>query len=148
MAFSLSGGSSGAGKRRFGTSSAVLSEINVVPLVDVVLVLLIVFMLTAQVMEFGLEINVPKTRDVRDSAEELPVVQIKKSGLMYLNDQKINIHDIPKEVARRFNGAKKVYVRADKDGIFDPVVQVISELGRAGITPLIVTQSDQPSGKR
>jgi biopolymer transport protein ExbD len=148
MAFSFNGGSNGVGRRRFGGSSAVLSEINIVPLVDVVLVLLIIFMLTAQVMEFGLEINVPKTRDVRDTAEALPVINIKKSGTMYLNDTPVNIHDIPKEVARRFKGAKKVYVRADKDGIFDPVVQVISELGRAGLTPLIVTQSDQTAGKR
>jgi biopolymer transport protein ExbD len=148
MAFSFSGGSSGLGRRRFGSSGAVISEINIVPLVDVVLVLLVIFMLTAQVMEFGLEINVPKTRDVRDSAEELPVVNIKKSGTVFLNDKEVNIHEIPAQVAKRFKGTKKVYVRADKDGIFDPVVQVISELGRAGLTPLIVTQSDTPSGKR
>ena len=49
------------GRRRFGAGNGALSEINIVPLVDVVLVLLIIFMLTAHVMEFGLEINVPKT---------------------------------------------------------------------------------------
>ena len=51
---------------------------------------------------------------------------------MYLNEKPVNIHEIPEEVARRFKSAKKVYVRADKDTIFDPVAQVISELGRGG----------------
>ncbi len=69
MAFSV--GSSGAGGRRIGamrrTSMGTMSEINIVPLVDVVLVLLIIFMLTAHVMEFGLEINVPEVKQVSNT---------------------------------------------------------------------------------
>ncbi len=73
MAFSMNGSNNGGfGRSRFrGTGT--LSEINVVPLVDVVLVLLIIFMLTAHVMEFGMEIDVPKTKLARDTAQELPV---------------------------------------------------------------------------
>ena len=71
MAFST-GSSSGRGRRRLST----LSEINVVPLVDVVLVLLIIFMLTAQVMEFGLEIEVPKVKQRDTSAQEHPVLAV------------------------------------------------------------------------
>ena len=59
-----------------------LSEINVTPFVDVMLVLLIIFMLTAHVMEFGIEVDVPKTRAVEDSAKELPVVNITKDGTL------------------------------------------------------------------
>jgi biopolymer transport protein ExbD len=80
MALSVNGG--GYGSRRRGGMT--LSEINVTPFVDVVLVLLIIFMLTAHVMEFGIEVDVPKVRTVRDSAQELPTVTLTKDGLTYL----------------------------------------------------------------
>ncbi len=149
MAFSVNG-SNGmrSGRRRVGASNGTLSEMNVVPLVDVVLVLLIIFMLTAHVMEFGLEISVPKTTEVRDTAEILPVVSITRDGKLFLNEKKVNFNQIPAEVARRFPGSKKVYVKADAAVVFDPVVQVIGILGRAGLTPLIVTQPDESSGKK
>ena len=92
MAFSMNGGDSG-GRRRFRGMST-LSEINIVPLVDVVLVLLIIFMLTAHVMEFGLEVEVPKVKQTRDSAQELPVVTITRDGRLYLNEQAVNINDL------------------------------------------------------
>src|SRR5262249_2552210 len=131
---------SALGKRRFGASTGTLSEINIVPLVDVVLVLLIIFMLTAHVMEFGLEINVPKTTEVRDTTEEYPVVNIRKDGRIFLNDKRVNINEIPAQVEKRLKGERKAYVRADKDAIVDPMVQVIYVLGKAKITPLVVTQ--------
>ena len=66
--FSTSGSSGGLrGRRRFGASQGVLSEMNVVPLVDVVLVLLIIFMLTAHVMDYGLEVNVPKVKATKEN---------------------------------------------------------------------------------
>ena len=64
-----------------------LSEINVTPFVDVVLVLLIIFMLTAHVMEFGIEVDVPKVRAVKETAQEMPVVTITKDGTITLNGQ-------------------------------------------------------------
>ena len=60
-------------------------SINVIPLVDVMLVLLIIFMLTAHVMEFGLEVDVPKVKQVKSTTEELPVVSITRNGELYLN---------------------------------------------------------------
>ena len=83
MAFSVSNGNasrSGLGRRRFGTGNGTLSEINIVPLVDVVLVLLIIFMLTAHVMEFGLEIKVPEVKQVKDTNEDLPVISITRNA--------------------------------------------------------------------
>lgn len=148
MGFSLGGSNGVRGGRRFGTGNGTLSEINVVPLVDVVLVLLIIFMLTAHVMEFGLEITVPKTKEVRDTAEDLPVVNITRDARLFLNEQKININQIPAEIARRFPGAKKVYLRADRAVTVDIFVQVISVLGKAGLQPQVVTQPDESAGKQ
>src|SRR5258708_29153309 len=102
MAFSVNG-SNGmrSGRRRFGASNGTLSEMNVVPLVDVVLVLLIIFMLTAHVMEFGLEINVPQVTNVKDTAEELPVVSVTRNAKLFLNGKPINLHQIPDELKKR-----------------------------------------------
>ena len=138
MAFSMSNGN-GARRGRFHGHSS-LSEINVVPLVDVVLVLLIIFMLTAHVMEFGLEVDVPKVRQVRDSAEELPVVTITRNGDLQLNENIVNINQLGAEVAKRFPGAKAVYVRADKNTIWDPIAQVVSALGESKLEVRMVTQ--------
>lgn len=143
MAFSMNGG---GGSRRRGVNT--LAEINIVPLVDVVLVLLVIFMLTAHVMEFGLEIEVPKVRQVRDSAEELPVVSLTKSGELYLNEKAVNIHVLGEEFRRRFPRARAVYVRADSQTIWDPIAQVISVLGEKGLDVRVVTQPDGPAAAR
>ena len=84
MAFSTStnGGGMNGGRRSRGI--APLAEINVTPFVDVALVLLIIFMITAHVMEYGIEIDVPKTKSVASSTKELPVVQVSKSGDLFL----------------------------------------------------------------
>ncbi len=144
MAFSFGGGRSG---RRFGGLSP-LADINIVPLVDVVLVLLIIFMLTAHVMEFGLEVEVPKVRQVRDSSEELPVVTITRSGEIQLNEKPVNLNQLAGELRRRFAGEKAVYVRADKNAIYDPIAQVISELSAAKLDIRLVTQPEDESGRR
>lgn len=140
MAFSTGSGS-GYSRRRRGNGGA-LAEINIVPLVDVVLVLLVIFMLTAHVMEFGLEIEVPKVRQVKDSAQELPVVSISKNGELFLNERQVNIAQIAAEVRRRFPGNKEVYLRCDRETIYDPIAQVVSALGEAGLGVKLVTQPD------
>jgi biopolymer transport protein ExbD len=151
MAFSFNGTTT-SGRRRFQATGS-LSEINIVPLVDVVLVLLIIFMLTAHVMEFGLEVEVPKVRQVQDSAQELPVVTLTRDGRLYLNDQPVNINDLAPAVVKRFGPGQQVYVRADKATIWDSVAQVFSALGEAKIQVKAVTQpvdaADMPGkGKR
>jgi biopolymer transport protein ExbD len=146
VAIQLNGGGNSRSRRR-GSASA-LSEINVTPFVDVMLVLLIIFMLTAHVMEFGIEVDVPKVRQVSDSAKELPVVNITKDGTLYLNEKAVNINDLPAEIARRFGGAKAVYLRADKDTVWDPIAQVMSELGTAKLQVNVVTQPEDAANKR
>jgi biopolymer transport protein ExbD/biopolymer transport protein TolR len=138
MAFSFSNGNGGRRGRRFG-SPAAMSEINVVPLVDVVLVLLIIFMITANVMEFGLDIKVPEVRRVQNTAQDLPVVSITKSGETFLNDKPTNINLLSQGVHQRFRNATSVYVRADKETPWDVIAQIIAELGEAKFEVKMVT---------
>jgi biopolymer transport protein ExbD len=139
MAISTNGGGSRS-RRRNG--SPALSEINVTPFVDVVLVLLIIFMLTAHVMEFGIEVDVPKTRFTKDTAKDLPVVTITKEGLVKLNTDAVNILALAATIKEKYPNAKGVYVRADKETIWDPIAQVTAELGAAGLPVNMVTQPD------
>jgi biopolymer transport protein ExbD len=150
VAFSVGGGNgtrSGFGRRRFGGGNGTLSEINIVPLVDVVLVLLIIFMLTAHVMEFGLEISVPEVKQVKDTNEELPVISITRNGKLYLNERPININEIASEVPKRFKNSKSVYVMADKATVFDPIAQVMSTLDEAHIGIKMVTKPQENAGR-
>jgi biopolymer transport protein ExbD len=145
MALSINGGGRyGSRRRGFGAN---LSEINVTPFVDVVLVLLIIFMLTAHVMEFGIEVDVPKVRAVKDSAQELPVVTITKDGAATLNGNPVNINDLKATIQQRFGKAKGVYVRADKETIWDPIAQVTAALGEAGFQVNMVTQPEDTAAK-
>jgi len=148
MAISLGTSNGTNGRRRFGTSIGTLSEMNIVPLVDVVLVLLIIFMLTAHVMEFGLEIDVPQVKQVRDTAEELPVINITRNGKLFLNEKPVNINQIPAELARRFKGSKTVYLLADKATVWDPIVQVISTLNEAKIQIKVVAKPEESQSTR
>jgi biopolymer transport protein ExbD len=150
MAFSTNGNS--FSNRRRSRDSGSLSEINVVPLVDVVLVLLIIFMLTAHVMDIGLEVEVPKVKQVQDTAQELPVVTLTRDGRLYLNDQPVNINDLASSVVKKFGTGQAVYLRADKGTVWDSIAQVFSALGEAKIKVNAVTQpvdaADQPGGGR
>src|SRR5215831_176000 len=144
MAFSTNGG--GFGSRRRG--GAALSEINVTPFVDVVLVLLIIFMLTAHVMEFGLEVDVPKVRGVnKESTQDLPVISILKDGELYLNEKPVNINLLKGEIQKRFGATKAVYVKADKETIWEVIAQVVAELGNSGFQVNMVTQPDESRRK-
>jgi biopolymer transport protein ExbD len=149
MAISTNGGGnggSGFGSRR-RTHHGSLAEINVTPFVDVVLVLLVIFMLTAHVMEFGIEVDVPKTRNVKDSAKEMPVVTITRGGEVTLNGKPVAIDDLAPTIKRQFAGAPGVYVRADKETIWDPIAQVTAELGAAKLQVNMVTQPEDETGK-
>lgn len=139
----MSFGSNSRGRR---AGPAPLAEINVTPFVDVVLVLLIIFMLTAHVMEYGLEVNVPQTKSVKSSTRELPVVTITKTGGIYLGKEEVNIHQLGDSIHDRFAGQQAVYVRADRETPYDPIAQVISELGDAKFNVSLVTQPEDSAG--
>ena len=140
MAFSAANSPTNTfGRSRFRTSHS-LSEINIVPLVDVLLVVLVIFMLTAHVMEFGLEVDVPEVAQTRSTAEILPVVAVTKKGDVQLNDKIVNINSLAGEIQKKFPKAKEVYVRADANVIFRPLAQVISVLNEAKIKVKLVTK--------
>ncbi|HXK05468.1 MAG TPA: biopolymer transporter ExbD [Verrucomicrobiae bacterium] len=145
MAISMSNGGGNGRLRRGRTGS--LAEINVTPFVDVVLVLLVIFMLTAHVMEFGIEVDVPKTRTVKETAQEMPVVTITRAGEITLNGKPVNINDLPETIKQQYGKAKGVYVRADKQTIWDPIAQVTAELGAAKLQVNMVTQPEDESAK-
>ena len=139
MAIQLGGGGTGRGRSRYSHSMA---EINIIPLVDVTLVLLIIFMVTAQVMEFGLEIEVPKVDSSKQSAEELPIISITKKGEFQVAEKSVKLHEMADEIKRRYPNHKAVYVRADKDAVWQPIAQVISRLGKAQLEVRMVTQGN------
>jgi biopolymer transport protein ExbD len=136
------GGSSGGfrGRRRFGASQGVLSEMNVVPLVDVVLVLLIIFMLTAHVMDYGLEVNVPKVKSTKENTDVLPTVTISSDQTLHLNEKKVNIHDLQKRLAQQFKDQKTVYLAADASIRWELLAQVMAELSEGKYQIRMVTK--------
>lgn len=144
MAFNL-GGMNG-GRRSRGVPP--LAEINVTPFVDVALVLLIIFMITAHVMEYGIDIDVPKTKTVSTSTKELPVVQITKAGEVYLGKNPVKLINLVNEVRSKYPGQDSVYLRADRQTQFDPIASVMSVLGDAKLHVAVMTQPDDTVGRR
>ena len=134
------------GRRRFGASNGVLSEMNVVPLVDVVLVLLIIFMLTAHVMDYGLEVNVPKVAGTQENTDELPTVTITSDHTLHLNEKKVNIHDLRARLEQQFKGQTMVYLRADASIRWELLAQVMAELSKGKYQIRCVTKPME-SGK-
>jgi len=140
MAMSVNDGGYGSRSRRRGSGGA-LSEINVTPFVDVVLVLLIIFMLTAHVMEYGIAVDLPQTKYVKDTTQDLPVITIDKNGEYTLgNGDKVNINLLVQTIRARYPNAKGVYVRADKETIWDGIAQVTAELAEGKFIVYMVTQ--------
>lgn len=139
MAISVNGGA--GGRRPRGTPA--LAEINVTPFVDVALVLLIIFMITAHVMEYGIEINVPKTRTVASTSKELPVISLTKAGNLTLGKDAVNVNRVAEAVRTRYPGQNSVFVRADRETTYDVLAQVLAALGEAKLNPVLVTQPDE-----
>src|ERR1700758_181386 len=93
-----------------------LADINMVPFIDVVLVLLIIFMITAPILQSGIEVDVPKTKTVKELTEVRQVVTIDRAQRVYLNDKPVNIHEIGQQIASQSRDVSKqaVYVRCDE----------------------------------
>src|ERR1700760_4708089 len=98
-----------------GRNRSSLAEINITPLVDVVLVLLLIFMLTAPVLQSGIEVAVPQTRTVNQLTDERTVVSIDKEQRVFLQDKPVAVADLPRLLSSGGNASKKViYLRADQ----------------------------------
>jgi biopolymer transport protein ExbD len=145
LAINVSG--SNGGRRSRGAPP--LSEINVTPFVDVALVLLIIFMITAHVMEYGIDIDVPKTKSVATTTQDQTVVvQITKTGDIYLGKDPTNIRRLVNEIHSKYPGQSSVFLRASGATPFDPVANVMSVLGDAKLAVKVVTQPDEKLGGR
>ena len=132
--------------RQTGTS---LSDINIVPFVDVMLVLLIIFMITAPMLQSGIDVDLPKTQTVKEISEARLVVTIDRSQLVYLGNDAVNIHDLGGKVLAQMHNPQSdpVFLRCDQTVPFGTFATVIDTLRQSGIANVsIVTQplSDTP----
>jgi biopolymer transport protein ExbD/biopolymer transport protein TolR len=99
-------------------------------------------------MEYGIDIDVPKTKTVSTSTKELPVVQISKAGEVYLGKNPVNINNLVNEVHSKYPGQDAVYLRADRQTQFDPIASVMSVLGDAKLHVAVMTQPDDSTSRR
>ena len=128
-----------------------LSEINVTPFVDVVLVLLIIFMITAPVLQSGIEVSVPKTRTVKEITEERLVITIDRSQRVYLGNEPVNIHQIGAKLRQKIRDpeSQAVFLRSDENVPFGAFATVMDAVKQAGITNVsIVTEPLNQNAKR
>jgi biopolymer transport protein TolR len=130
-----------------GRTQTALAEINITPLVDVVLVLLIIFMITAPVLQSGVEVAIPKTRTVNQLTEERMVVTIDREQNVFLQDKPVNVNQLPTLLRTTGKGdpsKKIIYLRADERVPFGAFASVMDAVKQAGITNIsIVTQPIQ-----
>ena len=126
-----------------GRTQTQLSEINMIPFIDIMLVLMIIFMVTAPVIQSGIEVNVPRTEIVQELAEERLVVSIDREQRIYLQSDPININELGPEIqARLLDPARRtIYLRADTAVPFGTIAVVMDRLKQAGIENIsVVTQ--------
>ena len=118
--------------RQTGTS---LSEINIVPFVDVVLVLLVIFMITAPILQSGIEVDLPKTKTVKEIAEDRLVITIDRGQRVYLGNEPVNIHKVGELVRTRMQNPQSdaVFLRCDETVPFGSFATVVDELRQSGI---------------
>ncbi|WP_243310301.1 protein TolR [Fundidesulfovibrio agrisoli] len=132
-----------------GGGEGFLAEINVTPFVDVMLVLLIIFMVTAPMMTQGLEVDLPQTKAVttlpKDS--ENIVLTIKKEGTLHIDEYTVTMDELPGHIKRLVTDQKKLmFLRADKEVPYGLVVQVMGVLKTAGVDKLgVVAEPDAPA---
>jgi biopolymer transport protein ExbD/biopolymer transport protein TolR len=133
-----------------GRTQSSLADINVTPLVDVVLVLLIIFMVTAPVLQSGIEVSVPKTKTVKEITEERLVITIDKEQKVFLGNDPVNINEIGQRIRSKVRDpeGQAIYIRSDENvpfGAFATVMDAVKQAGFGNVS--IVTQPIQ-SAKR
>jgi biopolymer transport protein TolR len=134
-----------------GRTQSSLADINVTPLVDVVLVLLIIFMLTAPVLQSGIDVSVPKTKTVKEITEERMVISINRQQRVFLGNDPININDIGPRLRQKLLDPTRqsIFLRADEEVPFGAFATVMDAVKSAGITNVsIVTQPFQEHGSK
>jgi biopolymer transport protein TolR len=118
--------------RQTGSS---LSDINIVPFVDVMLVLLVIFMITAPILQSGIEVELPKTKTVKEVTTAQVVITIDRAQRVYVADQPVNIHELGAKVKSAIKDPQHqgVFVRCDESVPFGSFATVVDTLRQAGI---------------
>lgn len=132
-----------------GRTQTALSEINVTPFVDVVLVLLVIFMLTAPILESGIEVDLPKTKTVKVTSDEKVVITIDKRQTIYIGNDPVNIHSLAGRVLDNLHGAgdQPVFIRCDQNVPFGAFARVVDALKQANLTNVnVVTEPLETRG--
>lgn len=118
-----------------------LSEINVTPFVDVMLVLLVIFMITAPMLQQGIDVNLPKAKGEELSPAERIVITVKNTGKIYLNKSSVTIKTLKSKLKGMAD--KNVFLKADRDVPYGVIVNIMGELREAGIERLgMITESE------
>jgi biopolymer transport protein TolR len=143
MAFSMNQG----GRGRRGRYRP-LAEINVTPLVDVMLVLLIIFMVTAPLMTSGVSVDLPKTTAQPLNSDSEPLtVSIKADGAIFLQDQSVDIGELvgKLQAIAQNNPERRIFVRGDKDLAYGRIMEVMGTITQGGFTKVALL-AEQPAG--
>lgn len=125
-----------AASQREGTT---IAQINVTPLVDVMLVLLVIFMVTAPIIQQGVQVNLPQVRtNAIPGTDEPLVVTVAKNGKIYLNDNALSLAELGQKLRaiKKLQADKQVTLRADQDVRYGAVMKTIAEIKQAGIEKL------------
>jgi len=139
---------------RFAESEGSIAEINVTPFVDVVLVLLIIFMITAGVVELGMRVSTPATKAAaaqsKPAADEFAIVQVASDGSLFLKSEQISIYDVVPRVLEGGQPERGVYIQAHRSAPWDTVAQVLAEVGSSGMKINLVSTPlrRNPRGRR
>jgi len=121
---------------KFNRERDVLSEINVTPFVDVMLVLLVIFMVTAPLLQQGIDVNLPKAKGKDLPPEERITLIIKRNGVIYMNDNPVTLAEMRRKLESISTLNPNVFLKADKDVPYGFVVEVMSDIKEAGIEKL------------
>ncbi len=147
MAIAVAGGGKGGGRRRRRGGNRPMSEINVTPMVDVMLVLLIVFMVAAPLMTVGVPIDLPETQARQMETQSQPItVSVTPDGQVFLADEAVALDDLVERVAAlAVNGTEdRIYVRGDTSANYGAVMRVMGTLSGAGYSRIgLITDQEQ-----
>jgi biopolymer transport protein TolR len=143
--------SGGRGRRRRRTRRAALSEINVTPLVDVMLVLLIVFMISAPLLTAGVPLQLPKTDAAAVNDPQTPLtVSVQKNGAIFVQETPITLEDLGERMSAMAKDGldKPIYVRADGAAPYAAVAQVMARLSTSGFSKIdLITDTGGAAAK-